>query len=217
VGWRLNKLFNFKSKPFKVEEGHVITPAFKSGGVQYYRMTDIFNTYAFRALDALAVYEQWQMRCTPEYLVAHKEAMKKLLSDPHKIDITSIVKLYNNLEERLAFAIPTEDIIWNFAAVVYFDENENPYKYDPEYGKQKIARWKKDKKAVDFFFIQPIKELIPSPELSGEGLDTYLKMANKISQEQLKQVLDILSPEGQNKDFYQALLYQKSLQQTLAV
>lgn len=215
MDWRQLNPFK-KKQPFKVEEGHVIEKAFVSGGVQYYRMVDIFNMYAMRALDALSVYEQWQMRCSLEYLQAHKEAMKKLLSDPKQINITEIVKLYTHLDERLMLALPTEDIIWNFAAVLYFDESESPYRYDPEYGKQKIARWRKDKKVADFFFIKPISELIPSPGLSGDGLESYLKMVNAECQKNLKQVLDIISPEAQKKDFYSALLYQKSLQQTPA-
>ena len=201
-------------KQFKVDEGHVIYKAFKSGGVQYYYIKDTFNTFAMRAMDALAIYEQWQMRCTSEYLRAYVEASDAALN---KGLLTEAASLNQRMKERLDFAIPTEDIIWNFAAVVYFDENESPYKYDHEYGKEKINKWRKDMQVTDFFSRQPIKALIPLPELSDKDLQGYSKMVNQISQVQLKQVLSQLSPEAQSKGFYQALLYQKSLQQTSAV
>lgn len=200
--------------PFKLEEGHVVHKAFKSGNVQYYYIKDTFNTFALRAMDALAIYEQWEMRCTKEYLYAHAMAVDAALN---KGMLTEVASLNNNLKERQAFAIPTEDIIYQFASIVYFDENESPYRYDPEYGKEKIARWKKDMKISEFFFHQPIKELIPSPILSGKDSEVYLRVTNAISQKHLKQISDLILPQAQNKDFYQALLYQKSLQQIPAV
>jgi len=203
------------TNPFKdIQDGSVITLDFDSGGVNYWEVKDVFNTYVLRAMEALAVYEQWEMRCTVEYLRSHIAAMK---ASVNKGMLTEVVQLYNNLEERLNFAIPTEDIIWHFAAVKYFDENESPYKYDHEYAKEKINKWRKERKVVDFFSLLPIKELIPSPKLSDTDLEGYLKTVNMISQKHLKQVFDTLSPQVQNKDFYQALLYQKSLQSTPAV
>ena len=203
------------ANPFKdIRDGNVITFAFESGGVNYWEVKDVFSTYALRAMEALAIYEQWEMRCTKEYLRAHIAAVKASLN---KGMLTEVAQLYNNLEERLNFAIPTEDIIWQFASVVYFDENESPYKYDHDYGKEKIARWRKDMKVTDFFSRQPIKDLIPSPTLSEIGSQDYLRVVNQISQKQLSNVQDSLPSGALNNDTYQALLYQKSLQTIPAV
>ena len=202
--------------PFKVEEGHVIYPAFFSDGIQYYYIKDTFNTFAARALDALAIYEQWQMRCSREFLIAHVQAVNKTLSDPAKINIVNLVKLNSALAERLDFAIPSEDLVWQFAAVVFFDEKESPYRYDHQYGKEKIARWRKDMKVSDFFFRTPIGELIPLPQLSEKDLATYSKVAGMMTQKHLKQALEVLSPAGPNRDLLQALSYQESLLSTSA-
>jgi hypothetical protein len=57
-----------KPWPHPVEEGHVIVPAFESGGVQYYQLHDLFNSFAGRALDAEDVYNRWSRRCSDEFL-----------------------------------------------------------------------------------------------------------------------------------------------------
>lgn len=206
-----------KSNPFKDDKA--VTPAFKSGGVQYYTVKDVFDTYAFRGLDALDVYEQWGMRCSHEYLKAHTEAVKNIAQKKSLTtsDVMEVFQLNHNLSERLSLAVPTADLIYKFASVVYFDETESPYKYDPEYGKVKIERWKKDMKVDVFFSLKHIKELLPSPKLSEQDLTTYSKVANKISLHHLERVFSNLSQGAQNKDFYKALLYQKSLQQMSAV
>lgn len=197
---------------FKVEEGHVIKEAFKGkDGTQYYYIKDVFNTFASRALDALAIYEQWSMRCSSEYLKEHAKAVEIATN---KGRLTDVARLNGNLIERLNFALPTEELIYQFAAVVYFDENESPYRYDPEYGKEKIARWKSDYTIEDFFFKIPIKELIPFPKLSKQDLKTYLKVVEKINTTHLKQLSEVLSAATQNRDSYQALFSQGNLQQT---
>jgi hypothetical protein len=54
---------------WQIDEGHVIEPAFISGGVQYYRLKDYFNTFSLRGLMALQVYEEWNMRMSKEQLM----------------------------------------------------------------------------------------------------------------------------------------------------
>ena len=197
---------------FKVEEGHVIKKAFKGeDGTQYYYIKDVFNTFASRALDALAIYEQWAMRCTSEYLRDHAKAVE-IAANTGKL--TDVARLNGNLIERLNFAIPTQELIYQFAAVVYFDENESPYRYDPEYGKEKIAKWKKDLSIEDFFFKIPIKELIPFPKLSKQDLAIYSKIVEKINTTHLKQISDIISGVRQNKGSLQASFSPENLQQT---
>lgn len=131
-----------KVKVWDSPSGAVITPVFVFEGVQYYEIKDIFSSYAMRAMEALSIYETWNMRVTREYLLQHIAAMKEATTT--KFSIPEIIKLYNNLEERLNFVIPTEDIILEMAAVKYFDENESPMKYDREYCKAKVARWKRE-------------------------------------------------------------------------
>lgn len=172
------QLFNRKKK-WNLEEGHIVVSAFDSGGVTYYRLKDTFNSFCFRAMSALDIYDNWQLKKTPEQDIADwKQVLDICNTQP--IMLTEIVKLAMlNLENR-ELILPPEEIIWNMASVMYFDENESPYKYDESYGKEKIKRWKVDK-SVDFFLSkQLIGSIIPLPDFSKIDLKNYLQTAEKI-------------------------------------
>ncbi len=116
--------------------------------------------------------------------------------------------------ERLNFVVPTSDIIWRLCSVVFFDETESPYRYDPEYAKTKIAKWKASGKIYDFFLSLRINQLIPLPELSEEDLGLYLKVVNQVSQSQLDNLLSKLTSNQRKAGYYSELNYQKSLVST---
>lgn len=182
-----------KKQPFKVEEGHIISPAFNDG-TQYYQINDVFNTFTMRAMDALSHYEKWQMRCSREFLIDHTKAIDQIIRNPKQIDVIKIAELNNILKERLEFALPTEELIWNLMAVAYFDKNESPYKYDDKYGQEKIARWKKKHNIIDFFLlVKPrLRDMIPCPDFSRKDLETLLPMIEKIDMKHFQKVTSIL-------------------------
>lgn len=186
--------------PFKVEEGHVVTKAFVADGIQYYQMHDVFNTFCSRAMDALSIYEEWQMRCSREFLKLHTKAIDDILRDPKKINIIDIAELNTKLKERLEWALPTEDIIWRFMAVAYFDEKESPYKYDNKYGEEKIKRWKKGRMIDDFFLSVPIRDLIPLPDFSKTDLNLLLTMIEQLDLKHLEFLTSKLSLDQQSRD-----------------
>lgn len=192
-----------------VDEGHVIIPAFKSGGVQYYQMKDIFNSFAGRALDAMAIYEKWSMRASPEFMTAWLTALENTIN-ANPIKITEVADMLNVMRERINFAIPTETIIWELAAVAFFDRNESPYRYDPEYAKDKIARWKEDVGLPAFFFSTPLKDMVSFPDLSEQGLETYLKAVEAVSGKQLEKVLSKVLSGQLNQDLLSVLESERS-------
>jgi hypothetical protein len=171
-----------------VHEGHVIIPAFESGGVQYYMMKDIFNSFAGRALDAMAIYEKWTMRTTPEFMRDWLQALENTIN-ANPIKITEVAEMINVMRERINFAVPTESIIWELASVAFFDRNESPYRYDEAYAKEKISRWKEDIGLPAFFFKTPLRDLVSLPDLSEDALKNYLKAVEQVDEIQLKKVL----------------------------
>jgi hypothetical protein len=187
-----------------VEEGHVIVPAFESEGVQYYQMKDIFNSFAGRALDAMAIYEKWSMRTSPEFMTAWLQGLENTIN-ANPIKITEVAEMINIMRERINFALPTESIIWELAAVAFFDRNESPYRYDPEYAKEKIVRWKKDIGLPAFFFATPLRDMVSLPDLSEAGLKNYLTAVEAVSGKQLEKVLSHLSSSQRNQDFLSVL------------
>ena len=193
-----------KPWPHPVEEGHVIVPAFQSGGVQYYQLHDLFNSFAGRALDAEDVYNRWSMRCSNEFLRGWAAALENEVNQT-SIKILEIGKLVQALKERLDFALPSTGLIWELAAVAFFDETESPYKYDPFYAKTKIDRWKKDETLPAFFFKCRMSDLVSLPNMSEEGLSTYLKTVEAVNASHINLVLDKLSSAQRKTDFSRAL------------
>lgn len=193
-----------KEKPLKrwdLEEGHVVVPAFEDRGVQYYEIKDLFNTFSNRAMMALQVYEEWEMRLQREDLNDFVLAFEKLLTSQKEINILNLVKVVNMLKERMNFPIPTKELYYRMASVRYFDENESPYTYDPEYNKTKVARWQEATSTVDPFFIsQRLVDMMPLPKLSKEDLPTYLEIIKKISDHHSQTLQSLVSPPQPSKD-----------------
>jgi hypothetical protein len=185
-----------ESLPWVVDEGHVIVPAFVSDGVQYYMMKDIFNSFAGRALDAMAIYEKWSLRTSPEFMRGWLTALENTVNG-NPIKITEVAELLKVMKERLDFALPTEGLIWELASVAFFDRNESPYRYDPEYAKEKIERWKKDIGLPDFFFRSPLRDIVSLPDLSEDGFKAYLTAIQAVDVKHIEMVLSKLSSQQQ--------------------
>ncbi len=198
INWK--KLFKKEEPPkpkvWNLEEGHVIVPAFIDRGVQYYELKDVFNTFSKRALSAIQVYDEWDMRLNRQDLLDFILAFDNILRNPKEINLTAMVDVVNMLKERVNFPVPTEDMIYKLAAVRYFDENESPYMVDPDYMATKIARWKEAGSTVDPFFIaQRHVDMLPLPKLSKEGLKTLLAAQQNVIESQLKSIQELSSQE----------------------
>lgn len=207
-------LFKRNEKPstWGVDEESMVVHAFNSGGTEYFMFKEAEGAYCMRALSAMSAIEEMDMRCTREYLLLHTQAFENVFSDPNRIKMQDAFILNNNLKERLEFIIPTEDLLWRMCAVAFFDKNENPRKYDPEYGKKKIEKWKKDQSIPDFFLSMPIKIILGLPDISANDLEACLKLMKLIDQKHLNDLLSNLTSQQQKSDITSALLSQKSLQ-----
>jgi len=173
---------------WQIDEGHVIVPAFISNGEQYYMLKDYFNTFSLRGLMALQVYEEWNMRIQREHLVEFIAKMEDILNNNKQINLIEIVRMLNILKERVEFIMPPTEIIYKFASVAFFDKNESPYSYDPEYCKEKIKKWKEAADFSDFFIVTRLRDMIPLPELSEQDLIVCLEMIDKISEQHLTKI-----------------------------
>ena len=196
---KASELFEQKPKAWAIAEGHVIVKSFVSGGVQYYMMQDVFNTFCQRALDALFVYEKWNMRCDRKYLEQFVAALDRVLNNKEALRLQDVFALKMQLEDRLNFALPTTEVIYEFASVIFFDENESPYKYDEVYCKEKIKRWKEDMDVPTFFSTIPIRELIPLPVMSDKDLATYLKVLDLVDKKHLTSLQELSSLKTQKQ------------------
>ena len=169
----------------KLINDYMIKEAFVYKGVQYYMFNDPFEVSAGRGLYSMTFFEEMLARVDRDYLLYHVKAMENVLSNPSKTDLSTIVKLNDNLKERLEFQIALPEHVYKLASVIFFDKSESPFRYDADYNRKKIEMWQKDAEAYDFFLQTPLKTLIPFLQLPQEGTAAYLAALNKISQRHL--------------------------------
>ena len=209
---KLKKLLNPQLKPFG-DFPYRIVPAFEMAGLTYYEVENVFNTPCMRALAAIAFYEEVRMKCTAEYLdawsAAHgnviKEAIESLTAVNGKVNLATVGNKLNDLanrnyrlQERLKLSVDLDNV-YKLASVIYFDDTENPYQYELQYGMKKIEFWKKHEGAEAFFLRVPIKKLVPYLDGQGENIRFYQEVVNKVKLEDMKEVLSNLSSEQNMK------------------
>lgn len=184
--------FKRKIKSFMLGDQYKVVEAFKYGGEIYYMFEDQFKLPTGRGLCSFTIYEEFNMRCTKEYLELHCRAVEKILSDPKKINIQTIAIINKNLQERLSMAL-FPDHIYKLASVVFFDKSESPYNYDYLYNKKKIEKWKASGGMLDFFLKTPLRDLIPSLKLPEENAETYFQVAGQIDNLHQQDLREIFS------------------------
>lgn len=192
----LRKILNlFRSKKFResklIDNKFRIELAFTYDGVDYYHFPDQFQAPSGRQMMALAFYEELNMRCDKEYLEAHTKAIDDILNSK-KIQLQKILQLNMYLKERLEL-IPLPDYIYRMASVVFFDLSESVYKYDDDYNKKKIAKWKKNEEMLSFFLKTPLVKLMPSLPSVIENSKIYFPVAEMIDKIHRQHLSGLLS------------------------
>lgn len=177
---KLKNIFRRKPKSKLLDKSIRVVEAFKHGGKTYFMFDDTFKIPTGRALCALAIYDEFRMRCTREYLELHTRAMEAILSDPKKINVQAIAVINQNLKERLAL-VPFPDHVYKLASVTFFDESESPYGYDFKYNEAKITEWKRDPNMLDFFLRTQFKDLIPHLNTLNGNAAMYFGVAEKVN------------------------------------
>lgn len=192
----LKKFSPWHRKPKWLRENkEKIVEAFEYQGVKYYMFDDIFTMPTVRGLQAMDFYDEFSMRCTKEFLRKYCEAIREIMSNPKRLDLTKLATITGYLEERLNM-IPVPDHIFKLASVIFFDETENPYFYDRKYAERKILKWKEDPAVLSFFLQTPLKDLIPFLDLQQTNLSTYSDVVEMLNRLHLKEVLSALSEKG---------------------
>jgi len=171
-------------------------------GTTFYKFDDFNNIPCDRGFHALSFYNEMDMRCDRALLLAALSIMRNELNSdkPDKIKMGNVI---SSLEERVNYILEPE-CLYNLASVVYFDATENPYRFDYKYSKEKVQKFKSEE--MDAFFLrQPIRDLMPSINLSGGDLNLFLTIMEKINQQQLKNLFMNLSSEDKSKEWYSIL------------
>lgn len=169
-------------------------------GTPYYWFINSMGTPCLRALTAQNAYEKIRMRSSKEmqeketeHLGIMVERLKVALDgNTGKIRLSKAFEAISEIEKVIVYRkereqmLVSEDLIYDFAAAVFFDENENPYVCDMAYNQRKIEKWKKEEDALAFFLRTPLIDLLPFLREYEETSPTYLKNLNLILGQQLK-------------------------------
>lgn len=183
-------------KQFWPDVKHMIIYSFTIGDRHYFRFDDPFNVPYDRALKCLTFWRAMDMNCDRDFLMAHTEAMNNILNTmPFGMNnLLDIRNLNDQLKQRLL--LPKEpDLMYQMAAITFFDQHENPYTYEFGYGEKKIKHWKKTTELTDFFLQKPVMELIPYLQHAGENLEQFSQMTQKVTKQHIESILPHLSKE----------------------
>lgn len=181
-------------KQYFPDAKHIITYAFTIGERHYFRFDDPLNTPYDRALKCLVYYRELDMNVDRKFLEAHTQAFDNVFSGSKMTtkDLVKLVDLNTQLKQRLQ--LPKEpDLMYKLAAVVFFDQFENPAVYEFGYGEKKIKFWKKNTSLTDFFLQKPLLELIPYLQYAGENLSQFSQMAQRATLQHSANLLPLLS------------------------
>jgi len=166
----------FNKKPKEKQPDWLVNPdvqtryVFTSNGIDYYELTSGYNAYYERYMAAQDRLNEIEQRCDGKYLDLFQDLIDEYT---RKGDLVNIAIINKNLRDLRSYVFNV-NLLYNLAAVWYFDKNENPFTYDHEYCDKKISDWKKDKEALSFFLQAPIREYLPQLNISKEDLRAYI-------------------------------------------
>ncbi len=193
-----------QNKPkFVLKDGHSVQEVV-IGGETYYEFTDSLSAPCYRMFQAMTFYNELQMRCDREYLMAHSQAIIDCLNGQSEsakgyCDLVKIGQLALQLRERAEWIFEPETV-YKYASVIIFDENENPYDYDMKYNIDvKIKKWK-EAGVSSFFLSMPIKKLFPLLNLSETDLEEYLKVQGKLNQAHYQVILEACAKQSRMRN-----------------
>lgn len=177
----LQRLFRKKDFPnvYHPDFRDKVEPAFKSRGVQYYRMKkDGQIPYGrYRRMQEFML--EYDLRMKLDTFMAYLAELKKnLFGASGTVNLENAFKIIAKMEARANLAFSPQQA-YNLATIVYFDDTENLYGYDEDHNKKKVKAWMEDKK-VDFFYTRPLDELLGLSGYSETALIDYIQESSEI-------------------------------------
>jgi hypothetical protein len=186
----------------------IIKYAFSINDKDYWEFDDFHEIPCARGFASLTFFSEMSMRCTREYLLAHCSAMEEAINSK-TIKMVDIMKLHLQLRERLNF-IFEDKIFYKLASVVFFDNSENPYRYEFKYGIEK-AKLFSEVNVDDFFLSEPISKLTGSLTSQIPDLKNYCQMMTEINQKHILEISSMLSENEKKNDWWGLLNSQNTM------
>jgi len=196
------------------EARHIIDYSFTLDGKDYFQFNDFNSVPCERGFAALELYTELDQRCTKDYLKSFCLAGLDEFNNNKGIRITEIVKLFHQLQERLEMIIEPK-IAYKLCSVVFFDANENPYRFEWKHCIEKAAIF--EKADMDSFFLsQPITKLLPYTNSLGSDLKEYCQAVNAITKEHIEHISTMLSEASKRQESFRSLMLQNNVESVSA-
>lgn len=136
---------------FKRKHDNAKNPAMvlmgKYNGVEYYTYQDAIDLPPIRGVAAEKASRFIECCITEDYL---KSLTKKMVDAFNKKDMATVASLIKEQEFRLTF-MAEEDTLLEMASIYFYTRNENPFEINDDLRRVKIANWKKNNEALNFF------------------------------------------------------------------
>jgi hypothetical protein len=93
-------------------------------------------------------------------------------------ELVNAALLVDNIKaiRQYCYSLP---LLYNLAAVWYFDKTESPYVLDKEYCEEKIARWMKNKATLAFFLKTPMLGYTHWQDSFEGNFQSYIKQSTE--------------------------------------
>lgn len=166
----INRLAESPEDVYPKEACGNIERAFVVNGRSFYKFTNAGSTNILRGIATMNLYNLSECKISADEL---NRISDDGLSAVNKGDLGKIAVLFHFLKERLTWQFDP-DALYDLAAIIYFDKDENLLDYDPEYAKKKIAFWK-EHGGKDFFLQKILPITSESLTIRAKDLATYLE------------------------------------------
>lgn len=143
---------------------------FSLEGQDFYRFKNIGDMPVERWHQMTGFLTEMQMRIDRDTLEQFAEEMQKAVDNGK---LTTVATYIEQIKWRLGMMLET-DTLYRFATCVFFTMDEPLKEYDWDINEPKLNLFKRQK-INDFFFMEPVKTLIPLVNISEDVIQAYLK------------------------------------------
>lgn len=150
-----------------------------------------------RALAAMQVYSELDMRVDRKFLEAHWKVVIELIN---KGDFAEVASLSKKALARLDYITDT-GLLLKLASVIYIEEHENPARFSLTTAEKKVEFWLKHEKQIDAFFLKlRISELLPFLGSLKVNIPMYSLAVSEASEREYQYLSRLLSVVSDDSD-----------------
>lgn len=179
---------------FSLDERDKVIFVTSWGGKDYYRYKDNIDMRYGRYMYLATFLQAVETRMSLEVLDAYLTQLETNLGGGKgHIDIGNSLITIKQLRTRTKLVFD-EELAYNLASCVFFTDDEPLDTYAMEINKKKIEAWRSSG-ALNFFMLEPVRQLLGLTNLSETDLITYLNKTRPILEE-LRQAMQTATSKG---------------------